>query len=73
MFLFCAPAHCFSASVLETEALCEIQFRNLQRTFSPVCYLLHGGPCNSIDVLSTARFFHGCPIHCVDAPVMALF
>ena len=62
----------FSTSVVGIEALCEIQFRNLQRTFAPVRYVLHGGACNSIDVLSTARFFQDCPNHCVDTPVLDL-
>lgn len=33
----------FSVSFLEIEALCEIQFRNLQRTFAPVRSVLHVG------------------------------
>jgi hypothetical protein len=62
----------FNTSLLEIEALCEIQFRNLQRTFAPLRYALHGGPCNSIDVLSSARFFQGCPNHCVDTAVLGV-
>ena len=62
----------FSTSLPEIEALCEIHFRNLQRTFAPVRYMLQGGPCNSIDVLSTARFSQGCPNHCVDTHVLGV-
>jgi len=72
VFLFCAPTHCFNTSLLEIEALCEIQFRNLQRTFAPLRYALHGGPCNSIDVLSSARFFQGCLNHGVDTAVLGV-
>ena len=62
----------FSTSALGIEAPCEIQFRNLQNTFAPVRYVLHGGPCNSIDVLSTARFFQVCPFHCFGSPVLGV-
>jgi hypothetical protein len=75
----CVQCSCFvylhiviSTSVLEIEEFCEIQFRNLQRTFAPFRCVLHGGPCNSIDVLSTARFFQGCPNHYVDTPVLGV-
>lgn len=75
----CAQCSCFVhlhivfiTSVLEIEVFCEIHFRNLQRTYAPVRYVLHSGPCNSIDVLSTARFSQGCPNHCVDTPVLGV-